>query len=111
MATTRWHGTCGANGLRRSALPTARGDDPRCADNKAYVDIEPRGIWQRRFHYSGGVSYYDSLVKVVSGSSEVELLVVLQGETSSCLGLELGAARLVNRLTRVPNHGLGIYSV
>lgn len=34
VATTRWHGTPGAKGLRRSALPTARGEEPRCADSR-----------------------------------------------------------------------------
>lgn len=34
VATTRWHGTSGANGLRRSALPTARGDDCRYAASR-----------------------------------------------------------------------------
>lgn len=35
VATTRWHGTPGAKGFRRRALPTARGDVPRCRERSA----------------------------------------------------------------------------
>src|SRR5690349_2061394 len=50
VATTRWHGTCGANGFLRSALPTARGDEPRCAASSPYVVTWPRGTWQSAVH-------------------------------------------------------------
>lgn len=59
VATTRWHGTSGANGFLRSALPTARGDVPRCADSRPYVVTRPRGIWHRAVHtrFSKGVRW------------------------------------------------------
>lgn len=39
-----YQGIVGANGFRRSALPTARGDVPSCRASSAYVLKEPRGI-------------------------------------------------------------------
>mmetsp|Transcript_7908 Transcript_7908/g.48866 ORF Transcript_7908/g.48866 Transcript_7908/m.48866 type:complete len:230 (+) Transcript_7908:187-876(+) len=42
-ATTRWHGTRGACGFRRSADPTARGHVPNTLAMARYVVTRPRG--------------------------------------------------------------------
>ena len=90
-ATTRWHGTRGAKGLRRSAPPIARGDDPRCADISPYVDTRPRGICSSSAstRFSKGVRDDDAISSCSSdadaGDAEADAMVC-----ASSIGMGLG---------------------
>lgn len=84
VATTLWQGTSGAKGLRRKALPTALGDEPRCFDRRPYVVTCPSGIWQRAVHtrFSKSVrlerAIRDSWLCILAGTVLAVVVVLLR---------------------------------